>query len=102
MDVGSKVICIDASIAAHTVEEINDCFQQWVTKDKIYTVRAILDNNGLVTSILLEELHNIPRYFPKTIGRMQEPSFKIDRFREIDTAEFYEKTTATEKLELTN
>lgn len=84
MKVGSKVICIDSSIPPHMVQEIDRDFQQWVVKDEKYTVREILENDGLVTSILLEEIKNKPLFFPKTIKRVQEPSFRITRFRELE------------------
>jgi hypothetical protein len=101
MKAGSKVICIDASINPKIAAEIKTDFQQWITKDAIYTIREILTNDGLVTSVLLEEIHNKPLFFAKTIGRMQEPSFKIDRFRELDTAEFYEETKKQQQETLT-
>ena len=43
------------------------------------------ENDGLVVSVLLEEVKNPIRYFT-TIGRYKESSFRIDRFREIETA----------------
>lgn len=94
MEVGSKVICIDSSIPPHMKEEISKDFQQWVIRDTKYTIREISDNDGIVTSVLLEEIHNRPVYFPNTIGRVAEPAFRITRFRKLEEAEL-----SVEKLE---
>lgn len=83
MKVGSKVICVDDSIA--NVEEFKRDFHNWVKKGDEYHIREIDDNDGLVTSVLLEEIKNPIRYF-KTIGRAKESSFRMDRFREIEDA----------------
>lgn len=93
MEIGTRVVCVDASIKPHMADEIAKDFQQWVVKDKQYTIREILDNDGIVTSVLLEEIHNRPLFFRKTINRVQEPSFRIDRFRELEKSEQTEKVT---------
>jgi len=85
MKPGDKVICIDASIEPEKSEEIRRDFEIWVTKDKEYTIREILDNNGIVPGILLDEIHNFPKFF-KLINRMQEPAFAIWRFRKLNYA----------------
>ena len=85
MKIGSKVICIDDSLKQGlNMEEFHRDFYQWVKKGEEYTIRAIDDNDGLVVSVLLEEIKNPIRYF-KTIGRFKESSFRIERFREIET-----------------
>jgi hypothetical protein len=89
MKPGDKVICVDASIDPEKAEEIKRDFEIWITKDKEYTIREILDNEGIVPGVLLEEVHNFPKYF-KLIGRFQEPAFAIWRFRKLNYA------TATE------
>jgi hypothetical protein len=83
MKPGDKVICIDASIEPDKVEEIRKDFEIWVTKDKEYTIREILDNNGIVPGVLLEEIHNIPKFF-NLLNRFQEPAFATWRFRKLN------------------
>ncbi|MGZ3753023.1 MAG: hypothetical protein ACXVA2_01305 [Mucilaginibacter sp.] len=85
MKPGDKVICIDASIEPDKAEEIKRDFEIWITKDKEYTIREILDNNGIVPGVLLDEVHNFPKFF-KLINRMQEPAFAIWRFRKLNYA----------------
>ncbi len=85
--VGKRVICVDDYIQPHMREEITKDFQQWVTKGKVYTIREILENDGIVPGVLLEEIHNKPLYFAKTINRVQEPAFGIFRFDEYEVEE---------------
>ncbi len=85
MKPGDKVICIDASIDADKADEIKRDFEIWITKDKEYTIREILDNNGIVPGLLLEEVHNFPKFF-SLINRTQEPAFAIWRFRKLNYA----------------
>lgn len=79
---GDKVICINDKIDTDKNEEIRRDFEIWITKDKEYTIREILDNNGIVTGVLLDEVHNFPKFF-KLINRFQEPAFAIWRFRKL-------------------
>lgn len=72
------------------MEEFHKDFEQWLKKGEEYTIRQINDNNGIVTSVLLEEIKNPIRYF-HTINNFQESSFKIDRFRELEEAVMTEK-----------
>lgn len=74
MRVGSKVICINDSIDADKIEEIKQDFQNWIKKDTVYTIRAVLDNDGIVTGVLLQEVYNLPIFF-KLLNRYQEPAF---------------------------
>lgn len=85
MKPGDKVICIDARIDPEKSEEIRRDFEIWVTKDKEYTIREILANNDIVPGVLLDEIHNFPKFF-KLINRMQEPAFAIWRFRKLNYA----------------
>jgi hypothetical protein len=85
MKPGDKVICINATIDPDKAEEIRNDFEIWITKDKEYTIREILDNSGIVTGVLLEEVHNLPKYF-KLINRYQEPAFAMWRFRKLNYA----------------
>lgn len=92
---GDKVICVNATIDPDKAEEISRDFEIWITKDKEYTVREILENNGIVPGILLDEVHNLPKYF-KLLGRYQEPAFATWRFRKLNYA------TRTEAVEEEN
>ena len=85
MKIGDKVICVDATIDANKAEEIKKDFEIWVAKNKEYTIREILDNNGIVPGVLLDEVHNLPKYF-KLLKRFQEPAFAIWRFRKLNYA----------------
>lgn len=85
MKPGDKVICINSSIEPGKASEIAQDFQIWITKDKEYTIREILDNDGIVPGILLEEVHNLPKWF-KLINRYQEPAFATWRFRKLEYA----------------
>ena len=80
---GDKVICINDKIDSEKNEEIRRDFEIWITKDKEYTVREVLDNNGIVPGLLLDEVHNFPKFF-KLINRFQEPAFAIWRFRKLN------------------
>lgn len=82
---GDKVICVDATIDPEKSKEIRRDFEIWITKDAQYTIREILDNNGIVTGVLLDEIHNFPKYF-KLIDRFQEPAFAQWRFRKLNYA----------------
>lgn len=97
MKPGDKVICIDASIEPDKAEEIKRDFEIWITKDKEYTIREILDNNGIVPGVLLDEVHNFPKFF-KLINRMQEPAFAIWRFRKLNYATAAEVEEHEEEL----
>ncbi len=79
MNIGSKVICINDTIDADKIEEIKKDFENWIKKDTVYTIRAILNNDGIVTGVLLEEVHNFPKFF-KLLNRFQEPAFATWRF----------------------
>ncbi|HEY0895532.1 MAG TPA: hypothetical protein VGE15_03185 [Sphingobacteriaceae bacterium] len=88
---GDRVICIDDRIDPEKAEEIKRDFEIWVVKDKEYTIREILDNNGIVPGILLEEIHNFPKFF-NLINKYQEPAFATWRFRKLNYG------TATEEV----
>jgi len=98
MKPGDKVICINDKIDPEKMAEIRQDFEIWITKDKEYTIREILDNNGIVTGLLLEEVHNFPKFF-KLINRFQEPAFAQWRFRKLNYAR-PEAEAVSEDLEL--
>jgi len=80
--VGDEVICVDDR---KPMGWTSDVFPEWVQKDKKYTIREILDNEGIVVGILLDELVN-PRIWQELIGRVQESVFATWRFRKLKTA----------------
>ncbi|WP_158824722.1 hypothetical protein [Mucilaginibacter lacusdianchii] len=94
---GDKVICINDKIDPDKIEEIRRDFEIWITKDKEYTIREILDNDGIATGILLEEVHNFPKFF-KLINRYQEPAFAIWRFRKLNYASQQQEEEVSEEL----
>jgi hypothetical protein len=82
MRVGKRVICVDDSKQPHTVEELSNDVPNWIKKGQKYTVRAIVDLD-FVVGLLLEEVSNPIKYF-KVVGRSMEPTFRADRFRELE------------------
>lgn len=100
MDVGDKVICINDSIDLDKMEEIKKDFLMWVKKDNEYTIREFLDNDGIVTGVLLEEIRNFPVYF-KLLGRAQEPAFATWRFRKIERSTSYNSISEEQIIEET-
>jgi hypothetical protein len=89
--IGDKVVCIDSSMQAHTVEELKRDVPNWVKQDEKYTIRGFNDNNGIVVGVLLEEIHNTPIYF-KLLGKAQEPAFAEWRFRKLKPSEVESET----------
>lgn len=85
MKIGSKVVCVDASMQPHTVEELKRDVPSWLIKGKTYTVRDIVDHD-FVVGIRLEEIVNPPIYF-KVINKVIEPCFASWRFRELQEDE---------------
>lgn len=85
-NVGDRVVCIDDTMQPHTVEELKRDVPNWVKKDEEYTIRAVLNNRGIVTGFLLEEITNRPKYFD-VIGGFQEPAFGDWRFRKLKPTE---------------
>lgn len=86
LNIGDKVICINSSMNLHTVAELRKDMPQWVKEREQYTIRGFHDNDGIVTGVLLEELHNPPRWF-QLINKYQEPAFRTDRFRKLEETE---------------
>jgi len=83
---GDKVVCIDDTIKAEMLISISNMYRNWVKMGQIYTVREILNNNDIVTGILLKEVRNQLVYID-LIERQQEPAFGLFRFRVIDDCE---------------
>lgn len=82
---GDKVVCIDDSIRAEILPTVAKYYREWVKKDEIYTVRDIVDNDGIVFGILLHELKNEPIYID-LVDKVQEPAFGMFRFRVVQEA----------------
>ena len=85
MKIGDKVLCVDDSINPNMLTDMafHLIFPNWVKKNEIYTVRDIFDNNGIIASILVEELRNAIIYID-ILQVTREAAFRINRFREID------------------
>ena len=83
MKVGSRVLCTDASIKDGRSDAVIELYQMWVDKGREYTIREVLDNDGIVTGLLLKEVVNDP--IPQELlgGRFQEPAFRVSRFQEL-------------------
>ena len=90
MEIGGKVICVDDSIKVDALLPITTMYPNWIKKGKKYTIRAFLDNDGIVPGILLEEVEN-PIIFIDLLGREQEPAFGLFRFAEEQEAELKEE-----------
>ena len=69
MRVGDKVVCINDRIDPDKLEEIKNDFENWIVKNEVYTIREILDNDGIVPALLLEEVHNFPKFFKLMVFR---------------------------------
>ena len=83
MEVGSRVLCTDASIKDGRSDAVIELYQMWVRKGAEYTIREVQDNDGIVTGVLLKEVINDP--IPQELlgGRFQEPAFRVSRFQEL-------------------
>lgn len=83
MKVGSRVLCTDSSIKASEIFMVSMVYDMWVDKGREYTIREVLDNDGIVTGLLLKEVVNDP--IPQELlgGRFQEPAFRVSRFQEL-------------------
>jgi hypothetical protein len=96
MQPGDTVICIDDSIKADMIDFVSAAYPNWVKKGSKYTIRAILDNDDIVTGLLLEEVRN-PEIFIHLINKVQEPAFGMFRFakfahdRATNTVEAYQE-----------
>ena len=84
-EIGEKVICVDDSIKLGMEEFVSEAYLNWIKKGKEYTVRGFTDNDGIVTGMWLEEVHNFP-IFIDLIGREQEPAFRLNRFAKREQA----------------
>lgn len=99
MTVGKKVICIDDSIKPGKEDFVKYAFPAWIRKGQIYTVRAIVDNQGIVPGMYLKEVVN-PSIYIHLIKAHQEPAFRLDRFRELEDSELEQNLEEELSLEL--
>lgn len=99
LDIGDKVLCVNASIEPHMKEEIEKDFEMWLKQGNTYTIRGFNENDGIVVGVLLEEIYNFPKYF-KLLGRSQEPSFRLDRFRKRQEDEVTAETEVEEAVQV--
>jgi len=83
MEVGSRVLCTDSSIKASEIFMVSMVYDMWVNKGAEYTIREVLDNDGIVTGLLLDQVVNDP--IPQELlgGRFQEPAFRVTRFQKL-------------------
>ena len=94
MEVGSLVECVNGNFEPKLIELIPNRPKQ----GKIYTIRNIKQYPSNKTGVLLEEIINEPLVLPNLDG-LFEPTFDINRFREIQEGNIEE---LTEILELEN
>lgn len=96
-EIGETVVCIDDSIKAGKELFVAKVFPNWVKKDEKYVIRAFVDNQGIVTGVLLEELVNPPVYI-HLIDAEQEPAFRTSRFRKLHPHEVLEESEVDETV----
>lgn len=77
---GDTVICVDSSINPEHMDKVCRMFPIWIVKDRKYTIRQINGNDDIVPGLLLEEVPN-PRIYIPLLKKMQEPMFKLSRFK---------------------
>ena len=94
MEVGSLVECVNGNFEHKQIELIANRPKQ----GKIYTVRLIKQYLSNKIGVLLEEIVNEPLMLPNLDG-LFEPTFDINRFREVQEGSIEE---LTEILELEN
>lgn len=80
--IGDEIVCIDASMQLHTVEELRRDIPNWVKEGQQYHVRGIADHD-FVVGLYLEEIHNPHKWF-KLVNKYAEPAFATWRFRKIE------------------
>jgi hypothetical protein len=83
MSPGKKVVCIDDSIKPGKEDFVRYAFPSWIQEGKVYTIREIVENQGIVPGLLLNEVVN-PHIFIHLIETYQEPAFRLDRFKELE------------------
>lgn len=97
LNINDIVKCIDASIKPGMEEFVSEAYLNWVRDGSEYTVRGFTEDNGIVTGIYLEEIHNFPIYI-HLIDKVQEPAFSKHRFIKLKSAEIKEKSNDVEEI----
>jgi len=84
MKAGDIVLCVNDTKSSDLKEWIDECNFPvlWIKKDKKYTIREVLENQGIATVLLLEEIVNFPFYIP-LLNRSQELGYAVWRFRKV-------------------
>jgi hypothetical protein len=84
MKAGDIVLCVNDTKSSTLKEWIDECNFPviWVKKDKKYTIREVLKNEGIATGLLLEEIINFPFFIP-LLNRSQELGYAVWRFRKV-------------------
>jgi hypothetical protein len=84
MKAGDIVLCVNDTKSSDLREWIDECNFPvlWIKKDKKYTIREVLENDGIATGLLLEEIINFPFYIP-LLNRSQELGYAVWRFRKV-------------------
>ena len=80
-----KLKCINddfSKVREELLKESNGFPLKFPVKDEIYTLREVFENDGLVTSYLLNEIYN-PTFFIPVINKRRELSFVHWRFEEV-------------------
>lgn len=88
MKSGDTVLCVNDTKSPKLKEWMDECNFPiiWVKEGKKYTIREILENNGIATGVLLEEIVNFPFYIP-LLQKNQELGFAVWRFRKVQEVE---------------
>lgn len=80
-----KVKCINdnfSKVIDELTREANGLPLKFPVKGELYTIRETFDNDGLVTSYLLQEIHN-PTFYIPVIKQRRELSFAEWRFEQV-------------------
>ncbi len=80
-----KVKCINdnfSKVIDELTREANGLSLNFPIKGETYTIRETFDNDGLVTSYLLNEIHN-PTFYIPVIKQRRELSFAEWRFEQV-------------------
>jgi hypothetical protein len=88
-----KVLCINddfSKVLQTLLEESKGLNLTFPKKGEEYTIREVLDNNGLVVSYLLVEITN-PTFFIPVLNIRRELSFAEWRFSKLHTQESVEE-----------
>jgi hypothetical protein len=96
----SKLKCINddfSKVKEELLRESNGIPLKFPIKEEIYTLREVFENEGLVTSFLLNEIYN-PTFFIPVIKQRRELSFAEWRFEQVHEDITVESEIETETL----